>query len=123
MIDEAIKLLRYLVEHDGGSISGYSFNVVTWLQGQAYIETWRAGHWTITEKGLQALPARVNCALREQVAQVIDNRPRRPYRLPDGSVVQIMFDHGDAEMPTITYQLIDRSIVIATRVSFVEDEP
>ena len=60
MSDEAIKLLRYLVEHDGGTISGYNGAVVTWLQGQGYIETWRAGHWTITEKGLQALPARVS---------------------------------------------------------------
>lgn len=58
MSDEALKLLRYLVEHDGGPISGYSFDVVTWLQGQGYIETWRAEHWTITEKGLQALPVR-----------------------------------------------------------------
>ena len=58
MTDEIIRLLRGLVEHDGGSISGYSLDAVTWLQGQGYVETWCAGHWTITEKGLQALPMR-----------------------------------------------------------------
>lgn len=58
MTDEAIKLLRHLVVHDGGSISGYSFDAVDGLQRQGYIETWRAGYWTVTAKGLQALPAR-----------------------------------------------------------------
>lgn len=57
MSTEAVELLRNLVLRDGGSISGYSFEVVAWLHGQGYIETWRAGYWTITEKGLQALPA------------------------------------------------------------------
>jgi hypothetical protein len=53
---EAAELLRHLITSDGGSISGYSKDAVTWLQARGYIEAWRAGHWTATERGARELP-------------------------------------------------------------------
>lgn len=46
-----------------------------------------------------------------------DSRPRVDYRLPDGRIVPIIFDHDDDHPPTITYSLTDGSVVLAERVA------
>lgn len=59
MTPEAIELLARLVYKGGGSISGYGA-AASWLADQGYIEAWRAGHWTVTDRGVSALIAARN---------------------------------------------------------------
>jgi hypothetical protein len=45
---------------------------------------------------------------------VVDTRPRADYRLPDGSIVKVVCDHGEIAPATITYS-VDGAIVMAVR--------
>ncbi len=49
-----------------------------------------------------------------------DTRPRFPYRLPDGTLVRVIYDHGEAPASKITFQLKGGEIVFATLVQGVD---
>ena len=46
---------------------------------------------------------------------VPDSRPRVAYVLPDGREVAIIFDHGEWQPISVTYQLANRRVVNAIR--------
>lgn len=50
------------------------------------------------------------CPGTEPPAPYVDTRPRYPYRLPDGRVVQVIHDHGEAPRPTIICDFGDGDI-------------
>lgn len=51
------------------------------------------------------------CPGTEPPAPLVDTRPRYPYRLPDGRVVQVIHDVGEQPRPTITCDFGDGEIV------------
>lgn len=52
-----------------------------------------------------------------------DNRPRFNYRIPDGGVVAIIYDHGELPKTEIAYQMLGGKIVAAKLVSLTPHYP
>lgn len=44
---------------------------------------------------------------------VVDTRPRHTYRTPDGTLVPVIFDHDEAPPPSISFRLLDGTVVAA----------
>lgn len=60
------------------------------------------------------------CPGTESPAPYVDTRPRYPYRLADGRVVQVIHDVGEQPRPTITFDLGGGNIVDAALCSEYE---